>query len=49
MMNNKFEYFAEKTGIEIPQNVLNHYLNGKNSNSEFIRLFKSQIDDVEKH
>ena len=48
MMNNKFEYFAEKTGIEIPQNVLNHYLNDKNSNSEFVRLFKSQIDDVEK-
>jgi len=48
MMNNKFEYFAERTGIEIPQNVLNHYLNGKNSNSEFVRLFKSQIDDVEK-
>lgn len=48
MMNNKFEYFKEKTGIEIPQNIVKHYLNRKNSDSEFMRLFKSQIDDVEK-
>lgn len=47
-MLNKFAYFREKTGIEIPQNIVNHYLNGKNSNSEFIRLFKSQIDNLEK-
>ncbi len=47
-MQNKFKYFKEKTGIEIPQNIVKHYLNGKNGDSEFMRLFKSQIDDLEK-
>lgn len=46
-MINKFEYFRERTGIEIPQNILKHYSNNKNINSEFIRLFTSQLDSLE--
>ena len=44
----KFDYFKKKTGIQIPQNVVENYLSGKNNNSEFIRLFKHHFDSLEK-
>lgn len=49
-MNTKesFNFFTSQTGIQIPQNVLNIYSNGDNDNSEFIRLFKPQIDSIKK-
>jgi hypothetical protein len=43
-----FNYFTKQTEIQIPQNVLKYYVNGGNNNSEFIRLFKYQIDSLEK-
>ncbi|REH00851.1 hypothetical protein [Flavobacterium aquicola] len=43
-----FNYFTSQTGIQIPQNVLNIYSNGDTDNSEFIRLFKPQIDSIKK-
>lgn len=42
-----FDYFTDQTGIQVPENVLQTYLNGKNNNSEFLRLFKFQIDSLE--
>ena len=43
-----FNYFEKQTKIQIPQNVQEYYLNGDNYNSQFIRLFKSQIDSVKR-
>jgi len=45
----QFDYFKKQTGIQIPPNVLENYLSDKNNNSEFIRLFKSQVDSLEKN
>lgn len=47
-IEDQFDYFKKQTGIQIPQNVVENYLNNKNNNSEFIRLFKYQVDSVEK-
>lgn len=44
----QFDYFKKKTGIQIPQNVIENYLSDKNNNSQFIRLFKDQVDSIEK-
>lgn len=44
--NELFNYFTQETGIEIPQVIVKHYLNGNNNNSQFIRLFKSEIESV---
>lgn len=43
-----FNYFTSQTGIEIPLNVLKIYSEGKNNNSNFIRLFKSHVEHLEK-
>lgn len=45
--NELFDYFKKETGIQIPQNVVENYLSGKYDNSEFIRLFKHQVDSIE--
>lgn len=44
----QFNYFTSQTGIEIPLNVLKIYSEGKNNNSNFIRLFKSHVEHLEK-
>ncbi|WP_396147913.1 hypothetical protein [Flavobacterium sp.] len=43
-----FNYFTEKTEIQIPQNIKENYLNDRNNNSEFVRLFKSNFDSEKK-
>lgn len=43
-----FEYFHNQTGVEIPYNIQHNYLDDKNNNSEFVRLFKSLIDSLER-
>jgi hypothetical protein len=43
-----FKYFTDQSGIQIPKNVLQIYLSGKNNNSEFFRLFKSHIDSLKR-
>jgi|SRR5690554_2138534 len=41
-----FEYFYNKTEIEIPKEIQDYYLEEKNNNSSFVRLFKSQIETL---
>lgn len=43
-----FNYFTEQTEIQIPQNIKENYLNDRNNNSEFVRLFKSNFDSIKK-
>jgi hypothetical protein len=44
----QFDYFEKQTGIEIPINIRECYLGDRNTNSEFIRLFKYEVDTAEK-
>ncbi len=43
-----FDYFFKHTSIQIPKNVLKSYQKNQNKNSQFIRLFKSQIASIRK-
>lgn len=43
-----FSHFTSQTGIEIPFNVLKIYSDGKNNNSNFIRLFRSDVENLKK-
>lgn len=45
-MDELFRNFTNQTGIELPKNILKNYLNGKNNNSEFARLFKSNFTSI---
>ncbi|TXD80880.1 hypothetical protein ESY86_20495 [Subsaximicrobium wynnwilliamsii] len=47
-MEELFNDFTNQTGIELPQSIIKYYLDGRNSNSQFVRLFKSNFDSVEK-
>lgn len=43
-----FNYFYKHTSIEIPKNIIKSYKKNQNQNSEFIRLFKYQIESLKK-
>jgi hypothetical protein len=47
-MEETFNYFTHHTGIELPKNILKNYSKGKNNKSEFVRLFKSNVDSIKK-
>lgn len=42
-MEQLFNDFTEETGIRIPQNIKELYLDSNNSSSEFVRLFKANF------
>ncbi len=43
-----FDYFHKHTSIEIPKNIVKSYETNQNQNSQFIRLFKSQIESIKR-